>query len=157
MENRNLSLRKWLMALTFISATKQGFSTLEVKRQIGFTRYQTIFDLYHKVEVFMGKKDNTYKLEDMIEYDEGFVAKANKANKKKNLKKGRGSQQKAPMAVMAESTVLEDFKKKKLTKSCRYFKMKKIDDLKAKTAEKLIKGLRSRPMKVPPMRTSRIL
>lgn len=38
-------------------------------------------------------------------------------------------------------TVLEDFKKAKLTKSCVYFKMKKIDNLKAKTADKLIKDL----------------
>lgn len=141
MENSNLSLRKWAMALTFISATKQGFSALELQRQMGFTRYQTVFNLYHKVRVFMGKRDDTYKLEDMIEYDEGYVAKATKVAKKKKLKKGRGSQQKAKVAVMAESTVLEDFKKKKLIKSCRYFKMKKIDNLKAKTAEKLIKGL----------------
>lgn len=141
MECSNLSLRNWLMAITFISATKQGFSTLELKRQMGFSRYETIFRLYHKIRVFMGKRDDTYKLEDMVEYDEAYVAKATKASKKKNLKKGRGTQQKALVATMAESTVLEDITKGKLTKSCRYFKMKKIDNLKAKTAEKLIKGL----------------
>lgn len=35
--------------------------------------------------------------------------------------------------------MLENLKTKELTKSCRFFKMKKIEDLKAKTAEKLIK------------------
>ncbi len=89
----------------------------------------------------MGKRDDTYSPEDMVEYDEAHVSKATRANKKKNLKKGRGSQQIAVVAVMAESTVLEDFDKGKVTKSCRYFKMKKTDNLKAKTAEKLIKGL----------------
>lgn len=38
-------------------------------------------------------------------------------------------------------TVFEDFKKAKLTKSCVYFKMKKIDNLKAKAADKRIKDL----------------
>ena len=141
MECSNLSLRNWLMAITLISATKQGFSTLELKRKMGFSRYETIFRLYHKIRVFMGKRDDTYKLEDMVEYDEAYIGKATKASKKKTLKKGRGTQQKALVATMAESTVLEDITKGKLTKSCRYFKMKKIDNLKAKTAEKLIKGL----------------
>lgn len=81
---------------------------------------------------------NEYKLEDMIEYDEAYITKATSASKKKDLNRGRGTQQKATVAVMAESTVLEDFKTKELTKSIRYFK-KKIEDLKAKTAEKLIK------------------
>ena len=45
------------------------------------------------------------------------------------------------MAVMAESTVLEDFETGKLTKSCRYFKMEKIENLKTKTADKLIRNL----------------
>ncbi len=141
MENSNLSLRKWLMAITFISATKQGFSALELQRQMGISRYQTVLDLYHKIRVIMGKRDDEYSLEDMVEYDEAFVTKATDAQQKSDLSRGRGSQQKAIVAVMAESTVLEDFKTGELTKSCRYFKMKKIENLKATTAEKLIRNL----------------
>lgn len=135
MENSNLSLRKWLMAITFISATKQGFSALELQRQMGFSRYQTVLDLYHKIRVIMGKRDDEYSLEDMVEYDEAFVTKATDAKQKADLSRGRGSEQKAIVAVMAESTVLEDFKTGELTKSCRYFKMKKIENLKATTVE----------------------
>jgi hypothetical protein len=40
---------------------------------------------------------------------------------------------------MAESTVLEDPELGKFHKSCRYFKMKKITNLDAKTAQALIK------------------
>ncbi len=141
MENSNLSLRNWLLAMTFISATKQGFSALELQRQMGFSRYQTVFDLYHKVRVIMGKRDDEYKLEDMVEYDEAYISKATSARQKKELNRGRGTQQKSTVAVMAESTILEDYKKGELTKSCRYFKMKKIDNLKAKTADKLVKDL----------------
>ncbi len=40
---------------------------------------------------------------------------------------------------MAESTVLEDPESGKFDKSCRYFKMKKIKNLEAKTAQALVK------------------
>jgi len=89
----------------------------------------------------MGKRDDEYSLEDMVEYDEAFVTNATDAQQKSALSRGRGSQQKAIVAVMAESTVLEHFKIGELTKSCRYFKMKKIENLKATTAEKLIRNL----------------
>ena len=79
MENSNLSLRKWLMAITFISATKQGFSALEPQRQIGFSRYQTVLNLYQKIRVIIGKRDDEYSLEDMVEYDEAFVTRATDA------------------------------------------------------------------------------
>jgi transposase-like protein len=141
MESSKLKLRDWLMAMTFMSATKQGFSTLEMKRQMGFSRYETVFRMVHKLRVAMGKRDETYNLEDMVEYDEAFVGTVKKAEKKKKLKRGKGSQKKSSVAVMAESSILEDPKTGELTKSCRYFKMKKIENLKAKTAEKLIKGL----------------
>lgn len=139
MQNSNLTLREWLTAITFFTATKQGFSALELQRQMGFSRYQTVFDLCHKIRVLMGKRDSEYKLEDMVEYDESYVTKATSSSQK-NSKRGRGTQKKALVAVMAESTILEDFKTGGLTKSCRYFKMKKIDNLKSKTAEKLVKN-----------------
>ena len=63
------------------------------------------------------------------------------AKQKADLLRGLGSEQKSIVAVMAESTVLEDFKTGELTKSCRQCKMKKIENLKATTAEKLIRDL----------------
>lgn len=139
MENSNLSLRTWLLAMTFISATKKGFSALELQRQMGHSRYATIFGLLHKIREIMGKRDGFYQLEDMVEYDEAFVGKATKSDERQELKKGRGSQRQAIVATMAESTILEDLQTGEKDKSCRYFKMKKIDNLKAKTAEKLIR------------------
>jgi len=141
MVNSNLSLRKWLMAITFISATKQSFSALELQRQMGISRYQTVFDLYHKIRVIMGKRNDEYSLENMVEYDKGFVTKVTDAQQKSDPSRRPGSHQKAIPAVMAESTVREDFKTGGLTKNCSYFKMKKIENLKATTAEKLIINL----------------
>lgn len=87
----------------------------------------------------MGKRDDSYRLEDMVEYDEAFVGKAVNNITKSNLKRGRGSQKQAKMAVIAESTVSENPESGELGKSCRYFKMKKIKNLEAKTAQTLIK------------------
>lgn len=75
----------------------------------------------------------------MDEYDEAFVEKAVNSKTRNTLKRGRGSQKQAPVAVMAESTILEDPTSGKVDKSCRYFKMKKIKNLEARTAQSIIK------------------
>lgn len=139
MENSKLPIRTWLLALTLISATKKGFSALELQRQMGHSRYETVFRLYHKVREIMGKRDGLYKLKDMVEYDEAFIGKATSVKDQKNLQRGRGSQKQVPVAVMAESTILEDYISDEKGKSCRYFKMVKVANLKARTAEKLVK------------------
>lgn len=139
MESSNLPVRIWMMAITFISATKKGFSAAELQRQLGMKRYEPVFRMYHKIRVVMGKRDDRYRLEDMVEYDEAFVGKSTKAKVRSKLKRGRGTQKQSKVAVMAESTVLEDPESGKLDKSCRYFKMKRIKNLEAKTAQALIK------------------
>ena len=55
------------------------------------------------------------------------------------IKSGRGTQKQSKVAVMADPTILEDPESGKLNKSCRHFKMKKIKNLEAKTAQALIK------------------
>ena len=139
MESSNLPVRIWMMAITYITATKKGFSAAELQRLLGMKRYEPVFRMYHKLSVVMGKRDDRYRLEDMVEYDEAFVGKSTKAQIRSKLKRGRGTQKQSKVAVMAESTVLEDPESGKLDKSCRYFKMKKIKNLEAKTAQTLIK------------------
>ncbi len=139
MQSSNLPIRVWMMAITFITATKKGFSAAELQRQLGLKRYEPVFRMYHKLRVVMGQRDERYRLEDMVEYDEAFVDKATKAKDRSKLKRGRGSQKQSKVAVMAESTPLEDPESGKVDKICRYFKMKKIKNLEAKTAQQLIK------------------
>jgi len=139
MESSNLPVRIWMMAITYITATKKGFSAAELQRLLGMKRYEPVFRMYHKLRIVMGKRDDCYRLEDMVEYDEAFVGKSTKAKVRNKLKRGRGTQKQSKVAVMAESTVLEDPESGKLGKSCRYFKMKKIKNLEAKTAQTLIK------------------
>jgi len=139
MQSSNLPIRTWMMAITFITATKKGFSAAELQRQLGMKRYEPVFRMYHKLRKVMGQRDERYRLEDMVEYDEAFVGKATKAKVRSQLKRGRGSQKQSKVAVMAESTLLEDPDSGKTDKSCRYFKMKKIKNLEAKSAQRLIK------------------
>ncbi len=139
MENSNLPIRIWMMTITFITATKKGFSASELQKQLGMKHYEPVFRMYHKLRAVMGQRDDRYRLEDMVEYDEAYVGKSTKAQVRSKLKRGRGTQKQSKVAVMAESTVLEDPESGKLNKSCRYFKMKKIKNLEAKTAQALIK------------------
>ena len=56
MESSNLSLHTWFTALLLMSATKKGFSCLEFQRQLGLKRYETAFNLMHKIRTVMGEK-----------------------------------------------------------------------------------------------------
>ncbi len=75
----------------------------------------------------MGKRDALYGLEGEIEFDEGYFEVATKDRVKKKLKRGRGSQRLSNVAVMAESTPLEDPDTGEKGSHCRYFKMKVLD------------------------------
>ena len=90
MEDSKLPLRTSLLALTLISATKKEFCALELQRQMGHSRYETVFRLYPKVRDIMGKRDSLYQFEDMVEYDEAFKGKATSPSDQKNLKEVGG-------------------------------------------------------------------
>lgn len=70
----------------------------------------------------MGKRDDKYTLNGGVELDEGYFEIAIPTNTK--LKRGRGSQSKTNVAVMAESTPLENIETGEKTSHFRYAKMK---------------------------------
>ena len=138
MEASNMPFRKWYIAMLFVSATKKGFSTLEIQRQMSHKRYQTVWEMVHKLRVTMGKRDDLYTLEDIVEFDEGHFEVDNEGLKAP-LKRGKGSQRQKDVAVMAESTPLEDLRTGKTSKHCRYFKMKVLG---AKDADEISDTIR---------------
>jgi hypothetical protein len=125
MESAKLSFHKWYLCMAFMSSTKKGISALEMQRQLGHKRYGTIWRLMHKIREGMGKRDSLYQLNGEIEFDEGYFEQA--VSEKTKLKRGRGSQKQANVAVMAESTPLEDLETGKVSNQCRYFKMKVLE------------------------------
>ena len=72
MENSNLPIRTWYLAMAFMSSTKKGLSAHELKRQIGHSRYATVWSLMHRIRNAMGNRDARYTLEGLVEFDEAY-------------------------------------------------------------------------------------
>ena len=119
-----------------LTATKKGFSSKEIQRQLGLKRYEPVWAMVHKLRKAMGNRDDRYTLEGMIEMDEGYFTIEACENEHKTQKAGRGSKTKSNVMVMAESTVLEDLDTGKAERQCRYFKAKVLEDHKADGTDK---------------------
>jgi hypothetical protein len=50
---------------------KKGISALEMQRQLGHKRYGIVWSMMHKIRSGMGKRDEKYILEGIVELDEG--------------------------------------------------------------------------------------
>lgn len=124
MENAKLPVRKWYLAMAFMSFSKKGISATELQKQLEHSRYETVWVLMHRIRKAMGKRDSLYGLSGMLEFDEAYFEVGTSGKRKQNLKRGRGSQKQMNVAVMAESTPLEDIETGRRWKQCRYFKMK---------------------------------
>jgi hypothetical protein len=111
-----------------MSATKKSFSAKEIQRQLGLKRYEPVWAMIHKIRLAMGKRDAQYQLKDMVEMDEGYFTVESSSRDKKERKRGRGSQAKAIVSLMAESTPLEDPETGKVERHCRYFKAKVLQE-----------------------------
>ena len=127
MENSNLSFLTWYRAIFLMSTTKKGFSAKEMQRQLGLKRYEPVWAMVHKLRRAMGNRDARYTLEGMVEMDEGYFTVASSEAEKLKGKRGRGSAGKRNVAVMAESTPLEDVATGKKSKQPGYFKAKVLD------------------------------
>jgi hypothetical protein len=79
----------------------------------------------HKIREGMGKRDGLYQWSEQIELDEGYFEQASLVQT--NLKRRHGSQRPSNVAVMLESTPLEDIENGDISSPCRYFKMKALD------------------------------
>ena len=139
MQSSNLSFLIWYKTMFLLSATKKGFSSKEIQRQLGLKRYEPVWAMVHKLRKAMGNRDDLYTLEGMIEMDEGYFTIEASKHDHKTQKAGRGSKTKSNVMIMAESTVLEDVDTGKTDRQCRYFKAKVLDDHKADSADETLK------------------
>ena len=138
MHGSQLPYRYWFIAIHLLTSTKKSFSASELQRQLGHSTYHPIRALLHKLRMAMGKRDSKYSLEEVIELDEGFFTTETGENEKdKPLKRGRGSQRKTKVVIMAESSL--STKKGKL-RNVGHIKMFVIEDLKAETINSKVSG-----------------
>ncbi|MDI1234396.1 MAG: IS1595 family transposase, partial [bacterium] len=111
-----------------LSATKKGFSSKEIQKQLGLKRYEPVWAMVHKLRKAMGNRDARYTLEDMTEMDEGYFTVETSEIEKSNGGRGRGAAGKSNVAIMAESVPLEDLNTGEKSSQCRYFKAKVLTD-----------------------------
>lgn len=127
MQSSNLSFLIWYKTMFLLTATKKGFSSKEIQKQLGLKRYEPVWAMVHKLRKAMGNRDDRYTLEGMIEFDEGyFTIESSEIEQDKGIR-GRGAVGKQNVAIMAESTQLEDFDTGKKESHCRYFKAKVLN------------------------------
>lgn len=141
MHKSKLPYRHWFITMHLLTSTKKTFSAKEIQRQLGHKRYAPIWHMVHKLRLVMGRRDEQYILAGAIEPDEGFFTTEIPEEKKGGkLKRGRGSQRKSKVLVMAESEMVENPKPGKKPKRVGYLKMKVIDDLKAETIDGVVQN-----------------
>lgn len=137
MQSSNLSFLIWYKTMFLMTATKKGFSSKEIQKQLGLKRYEPVWSMVHKLRKAMGNRDARYTLEGMIEFDEGyFTIESSEIEQEKGIR-GRGAVGKSNVAIMADpsqseqakqSTVLEDIETGDKSNHCRYFKAKVLTD-----------------------------
>jgi transposase-like protein len=135
MHGSQLPFRYWFIAIHLLTGTKKSFSALELQRQLGHKYYDPVWAMVHKLRMIMGKRDEEYSLSGVLELDEGFFSTEVKADEKDEpLKRGRGSQKKSKVLVMAESAPVEGkTKPNRKSRKAGSIKMIVIDDLKSET------------------------
>ena len=140
MQGSNLPFLVWYKTIFLMTATKKGFSSKEIQKQLGLKRYEPVWAMVHKLRKAMGNRDARYTLEGMIEMDEGYFTVESPDVEKAKGKRGRGATGKSNVAVMAESAQLEDIETGKKTSQCRYFKAKVLDNHKAEGINETVEG-----------------
>ena len=138
MQASNLPFRYWFIAIHLLTSTKKTFSAKELQRQIGHKFYEPIWMMMQKLRITMGSRDSKYRLDKIVELDEGFFESVDtekeEDEKSEPRKRGRGSQKQRKVLVMA-STVHDFSNAKKYGKPTkfRYVKMIVVDDFKGQT------------------------
>ena len=69
-------MRKWYLAMQLMSMTKKGISAKEMQRQLGHSRYETIWKMMHTIRNAMVNREELYKLSRMVEFDEAYIKKS---------------------------------------------------------------------------------
>lgn len=139
MHGTKLPLMYWFIAIHLITSTKKTFSASELQRQLGHKRYQPIWEMLHKLRSLMGQRDSEYTLNGSIELDEGFfTVDSEDYNANAPRHRGRGSEAKAKVLVMAESREVEHPTRRDVTRSVKHIKMQVIPNLRAETIDEVV-------------------
>ncbi len=137
MHGSQLPLRYWFITMHLLTSTKKSFSASELQRQLGHRNYMPIWAMLHKLRNAMGKRDARYTVSGMVELDDGFFStETPESEKDKPLKRGRGSQKKTKVLVMAEVAEGNPARPSDKSTKVKHIKMIVIGDLKSETVDR---------------------
>lgn len=119
MHRSHLPLTKWFLAIYFVSQDKRGISAVELQARLGVT-YKTAWYVLSRIRKAMGQRDDAYRLENEIEFDDAFFGGPTVGKKR-----GRGTEK-------AKVFVALSLDKKGHP---RFLKMKKAKDVRKKTVQ----------------------
>lgn len=139
LEHSKLPFRYWYIAIHLITCTKKGISAHEMRRQLGHKRYEPIWNMMHKIRKAMGLRNTEDILQHMVELDDAYITTQTTRLKKSNLKRGKGSNRKSKVTVLAESTPLES-DNGDVDKRCGKFFMVFNPDEKSKSIDRIVKS-----------------
>jgi transposase-like protein len=127
MEDSNIPLSKWFIAIWYCTSHKKGVSSLQLHRDLGITQ-KSAWHMIHRIREMVRKKNPTI-LTGTIQADETFVGGKNKnrhADKKVKESQGRSFKDKTPIfGLLSEGKV----------------NMSVVPDTKAKTLKPIIAAL----------------
>ncbi|MBN2267307.1 MAG: IS1595 family transposase [Candidatus Babeliaceae bacterium] len=92
----NLSLVKWFWAIYLAATDKGGISALRLAKHMSVS-WPTARKMLKKIRVAMADRDNAYRLENVVEFDDAYVGG------KRTGKRGRGAAGKKPILVAVET------------------------------------------------------
>jgi transposase-like protein len=95
-EDSHIPLRKWLLAVHLLCASKKGMSAHQLHRMLGVT-YKSAWFLAHRIRYAMTQPPLVDKLAGIVEADETYVG-----GKARNAKRGRGAPKKTPVLALVE-------------------------------------------------------
>lgn len=159
MEHSKVPIMSWFYTMHLITSIKQVLSAKEVQHQLGMKEYPPVWLMMMKLRNIMGQRESMYKLSGKIELDEAFFpTRIEDEEEDKPLRRGAGSQRQTKVLVIVESKEVDDIlseyiekakwdkatsiAKKSLNnrirKTVRYIKMFTLDNLEAKTIDRLL-------------------
>jgi transposase-like protein len=95
-EDSHIPLRKWLLAVHLLCASKKGMSAHQLHRMLGVT-YKSAWFMAHRIRYAMTQPPLVDKLAGIVEADETYVG-----GKARNAKRGRGAPKKTPVLALVE-------------------------------------------------------
>ena len=139
MESSKLPFQYWLYAIYLMTMTKKGMSALELQRQLGHKRYEPIWLMMHKIRLVMGMRDDKYDLEGVVELDDAFFKTHSEVKSEGATKRGRGSQERSKVLVMAKVEPKQGRPRKhKKPSAFRYVKMVVIPNSSSETMNGIV-------------------